>query len=60
MGPTAGIIGSVIVMVLGIVITMKAAGTDLATFGWLLLLVGALCVVGNVVVGARMRGPPGR
>jgi hypothetical protein len=55
MGPTAGVIGSLIVMVLGIAITRQAAGTDLVAFGWLLLLVGALGVVANLVVRARMR-----
>jgi hypothetical protein len=54
-GPTAGVIGSAVVMVLGIAITLMAAGTDLAFFGWLLLVVGALGVVGNVVLGTWMR-----
>ena len=55
MGPNAGVVGSLIVLALGIVIIFQAAGTDLVTFGWLLVLVGALCVVGNLVVGARTR-----
>ena len=55
MGPTAGVVGSLIIMVLGVVIALQAAGTDLATFGWLLVLVGAVGVVANLVVGARMR-----
>jgi hypothetical protein len=55
MGPNAGVLGSVIVMVLGIVITFQAAGTDLEKFGWLLVLVGAVAVVANLVVGARSR-----
>ena len=55
MGPNAGVVGSVIVMVLGVVLTYQAQGTDLETFGWLLVLVGALSVVANLVVGARSR-----
>jgi hypothetical protein len=55
MGPGAGIVGSLIVMGLGTWMTMTASGTDLATFGWLLVLVGALGVVANVMVGNRMR-----
>jgi hypothetical protein len=48
-------VGSAIVLVLGIVIVQKAAGTDLAVFGWLLAVVGALSVVANLVVRARTR-----
>jgi hypothetical protein len=48
-------VGSGIVMVLGIVLVLKTSGTDLAAFGWLLVLVGALSVVANLVVRARMR-----
>ena len=55
MGPNAGVVGSLIVMALGIVIIFRAAGTDLVAFGWLLVLVGALGVVGNLAVGARTR-----
>jgi hypothetical protein len=55
MTPTAGVVGSLILMVLGIVIVFRAAGTDLVTFGWLLVLVGAAAVVGNLFVGARSR-----
>ncbi len=55
MGPNAGVVGSLIVMVLGMVIVFQAAGTDLVGFGWLLVLVGALCVVANLVVAARTR-----
>jgi hypothetical protein len=54
-GATAGVVGSAIVLVLGIVIVQKAAGTDLAVFGWLLAVVGALSVVANLVVRARTR-----
>jgi hypothetical protein len=55
MTPNAGVVGSLIVMVLGIVIIFQAAGTDLVSFGWLLVLVGAAAVVGNLFVGARSR-----
>jgi hypothetical protein len=53
MGPTAGVVGSLLVLVLGIVITFQAAGTDLETFGWLLVLVGVVGAIANFVVGAR-------
>jgi hypothetical protein len=55
MSPIAGVVGGVIIMVLGVVVALKTAGTDLATFGWLLVLVGAVSVVANLVIGARMR-----
>jgi fucose permease len=55
MSPNAGVVGSLILMVLGVVIIFQAAGTDLVAFGWLLVLVGALSVVANLVVGARTR-----
>jgi hypothetical protein len=55
MTPTAGVVGSAILMVLGIVIVFRAAGTDLVTFGWLLVLVGAAAVIGNLFVAARSR-----
>ena len=55
MSPTAGVVGGVIIMVLGAVIVLKALGTDLAVFGWLLVLVGAVSVVANLVISARMR-----
>ncbi len=54
-GPGAGVVGSLIVMGLGYWMTVTSAGTDLAPFGWLLVLVGALGVVTNFVVGTRMR-----
>jgi hypothetical protein len=54
-GPGAGIVGSLVVMGLGYWMAVTSAGTDLATFGWLLVLVGALGVVTNFVVGTRMR-----
>ena len=55
MSPTAGVVGSVIIMVLGRLVGLRTGGTDLATFGWLLVLVGAVSVVANLVLGARMR-----
>ena len=55
MGPNAGVVGSLIVMGLGIAILVRAAGTDLVPFGWLLVLVGAVFVVANLVVGGRTR-----
>ncbi len=53
--PGAGVVGSLIVMGLGYWMTVTSAGTDLATFGWLLVLVGAVGVVANLVLGTRMR-----
>jgi hypothetical protein len=55
MGPSAGVVGGVIVTGLGFWIAVTRAGTDLATFGWLLVLVGVSSIVANLVVGARMR-----
>jgi hypothetical protein len=55
MSPHAGVVGSLILMVLGVVIVFQAAGTDLVAFGWLLVVVGAACVVGNLAVAARSR-----
>ena len=55
MGPGAGVLGGVILIGLGMWLALETAGTDLAIFGWLLVLVGALSVVANLVVGARMR-----
>jgi hypothetical protein len=54
-GPGAGVVGSLVVMGLGYWMTVRSAGTDLATFGWLLVLVGAIGLVANLVVGTRMR-----
>jgi hypothetical protein len=42
-------------MGLGIWMAITRTGTDLATFGWLLVLVGAVGLVANLVVGMRMR-----
>jgi hypothetical protein len=55
MGPGAGVVGGLILMGLGTWIAVTTTGTDLATFGWLLVLVGALSVVANLVVATRMR-----
>jgi fucose permease len=55
MSPNAGVVGSLILMVLGVVIIFQAAGTDLVAFGWLLVLVGAASVIGNLAVAARSR-----
>jgi hypothetical protein len=55
MGPNAGVVGGVIITGLGLWMAVTRAGTDLATFGWLLVLVGTLSIVANLVVGARMR-----
>jgi hypothetical protein len=55
LGPGAGVVGSLIVMGLGIWMAITRTGTDLATFGWLLVLVGAVGLVANLVVGMRMR-----
>jgi hypothetical protein len=55
MTANAGVVGSLIVLALGIVLIIRAAGTDLVAFGWLLVLVGVVSVVGNLWVGARTR-----
>ena len=54
-GPDAGVVGSLILMGLGVWMAVVRPDSDLATFGWLLLLVEAVGVVANVVVGTRMR-----
>ena len=55
MGPTAGAVGSAIILALGVYIAVSRTGTDLATFGWLLGVVGALTLGVNLVLRARMR-----
>jgi hypothetical protein len=55
MGPAAGVVGGLILIGIGLWMTVTTSGTDLATFGWLLVLVGAASVVGNIFVGMRMR-----
>ena len=55
MSPNAGVVGSLILVVLGVVIIFQAAGTDLVSFGWLLVVVGAASVIGNLAVAARSR-----
>jgi hypothetical protein len=54
-GPGAGIVGGLVLMGLGVWMAVTRTGTDLATFGWLLVLVGAIGVVANLLVGTRMR-----
>jgi hypothetical protein len=39
----------------GLKLALSNAGTDIAAFGWLLFIIGALFVVVNLVLGARMR-----
>ena len=54
-GPVAGVVGSLVVMGLGVWIAVGRPDSDLATFGWLLVLIGSVGVVANLVVGTRMR-----
>jgi hypothetical protein len=46
---------SLIIAVLGVVLGLTKAGTDAAAFGWFLALIGAVSLVGNLVLRARMR-----
>ena len=49
------VVASLIISVIGIVLGVTKAGTDAAAFGWFLALIGAVGVVANLVVRARMR-----
>jgi hypothetical protein len=51
----AAVVASLIIAVLGLVLGLTKAGTDAAAFGWFLALIGAVGVVGNLVLRARMR-----
>jgi hypothetical protein len=50
-----GVVGSLIIMGLGAAIALMSSGSDVATFGWLLVVVGSLALVANLFVGARMQ-----
>jgi hypothetical protein len=48
-------VASAIVAVVGLVLGLTKAGTDTATFGWVLAVVGAVSLVANVVLRTRLR-----
>jgi Zn-dependent protease len=51
----AGVVGSIILMVVGAAMALTRDGADAATFGWFLVAVGALALVANLIVAARTR-----
>jgi hypothetical protein len=51
----AGVVGSVIIIVVGATMALTMDGADAAPIGWLLVVVGALALLANLVVGARTR-----
>ena len=51
----AAVLASLIIAVLGVVMGVTKAGTDAAAFGWFLALIGAVSLVANLVLRARMR-----
>jgi hypothetical protein len=51
----AGVVGSIILIVVGAAMALTRDGADAATFGWFLVAVGALALVANLIVAARMR-----
>ena len=48
------VLGSVVIVLIGVGLGLSRAGTDAGAFGWLLALIGALALATNVVLGARM------
>jgi hypothetical protein len=46
---------SAIVTVVGVFLGVTSAGTDTATFGWVLAALGALFLVANLVLRTRLR-----
>jgi hypothetical protein len=51
----AAVVASLIITVLGVVMGLTRAGSDAAAFGWFLALIGAISLVANLVLRARMR-----
>jgi amino acid permease len=51
----AAVLASVILTVFGVVMGLTKAGTEAAAFGWFLALIGAVSLVANLVLRARMR-----
>jgi hypothetical protein len=51
---TLALIASALLMVLGVYYGLTRGGTDAATLGWVFAFVGAVGVVVNLVVRARM------
>jgi hypothetical protein len=49
------VVASAIVAVVGLVLGLTKAGTDLATFGWVLAVVGAVSLVANLALRTRLR-----
>jgi hypothetical protein len=52
---TLALIASALLMVLGVYYGLTRGDTDAATLGWVFAFVGAVGVVVNLVVRARMR-----
>jgi hypothetical protein len=51
----AAVLASLIIAVLGVVLGVTKAGTEAAAFRWFLALIGAVSLVTNLVLSARMR-----
>jgi hypothetical protein len=49
------VIASALLLIIGAYLGLTKGGTDTATLGWLLALVGAAGLVANLVLRARMR-----
>lgn len=49
------VLASVLVTIAGVVLGLKNPGTDMATFGWVMAVVGAVFLVVNLVVRTRLR-----
>jgi hypothetical protein len=52
---TLALIASALLMVLGVYYGVTRGGTDAGTLGWVFAFVGAVGVVVNLLVRARMR-----
>jgi hypothetical protein len=51
----AAVLASLLLTVFGVVMGLTKVGTDAAAFGWFLALIGAISLVTNLVLRARMR-----
>jgi hypothetical protein len=52
---TLAVIASALLLIIGAYLGLTQGGTDTATLGWLLSFVGAVGLVANLVLRARMR-----
>jgi hypothetical protein len=54
LGSILAVVASTLVTALGLFLVVVAAGSDMAVFGWLLVGVGAVFVLVNLLLRARM------